>query len=49
VISVYLTSISHPSSFIGVKAAQILIDGIADPDVRFKQTIAIEPVVIERS
>jgi GntR family transcriptional regulator, arabinose operon transcriptional repressor len=47
--SIDLTSISHPSAFIGVKAAQILIDGIADPDVRFKQTIAIEPVVIERS
>ena len=44
-----LTSIAHPSSFIGARAAQILIDGISSPEVRFKNVITIDPVVVERS
>ena len=44
-----LTSISHPSDFIGARSAQILIDEITAPGVRFKDMIAIEPIVRERS
>ncbi|MDP3180028.1 MAG: substrate-binding domain-containing protein [Spirochaetaceae bacterium] len=44
-----LTSISHPSAFIGDRSAQILIDGMASPDVRFKNMISIDPVVVERA
>jgi GntR family transcriptional regulator of arabinose operon len=44
-----LTSISHPSDFIGAKSAQILIDGIASPDVHFKNMIIIDPVIVERT
>jgi GntR family transcriptional regulator, arabinose operon transcriptional repressor len=44
-----LSSISHPSAFIGVKAAQILMDGIAAGEPRVKNMISIEPEIIERS
>jgi GntR family transcriptional regulator of arabinose operon len=44
-----LTSISHPSDFIGMKSAQILIDGISSPQVRFKSRITVDPVVVERT
>ncbi len=44
-----LSSISHPSSFIGERAAQILVDGIANPGLRFKNVITIDPVVVERT
>jgi GntR family transcriptional regulator, arabinose operon transcriptional repressor len=43
-----LTSISHPSSFIGGKAAQILIDGMTNPELRFREAAVIEPSVVER-
>jgi GntR family transcriptional regulator, arabinose operon transcriptional repressor len=44
-----LTSIAHPSAFIGSRSAQILIEGISSPDVRFKSMITIDPVIVERS
>jgi GntR family transcriptional regulator, arabinose operon transcriptional repressor len=44
-----LTSIDHPDQFIGEKAAQILLDGVITPNVHYRSTISIDPVVVERS
>jgi GntR family transcriptional regulator of arabinose operon len=44
-----LTSIDHPNQFIGEKAAQILLDGVITPNVHYRSTISIDPVVVERS
>lgn len=43
-----LTSISHPSPFIGAKPAQLLMDAIAAPGLSFKSAITIDPVMVER-
>lgn len=45
---IFLTSIDHPNEFIGEKAAQILLDGVITPKVRYRSTISIDPVVMER-
>jgi DNA-binding LacI/PurR family transcriptional regulator len=44
-----LTSIAHPSAFIGARAARMLIDGIAAPELRFREMTVIEPIVVERT
>jgi len=44
-----LTSIDHPDQFIGEKAAQILLDGVIAPNIRYRGIISIDPVVVERS
>jgi GntR family transcriptional regulator, arabinose operon transcriptional repressor len=43
-----LTSIAHPSAFIGARAAQMLMDGMASGETRYKEVIDIEPEIIER-
>ncbi len=44
-----LTSVDHPSFEIGEKAANILLDKIFHPEVRFVTRTIITPVLVERS
>ncbi len=44
-----LTSIDHPSKFIGEKAAEMLLEAHDPRGVRFRNSIVIDPSIVERS
>ncbi len=44
-----LTSVDHPSFQIGEKAANILLDKIFHPEVRFVTRTVITPTLVERN
>jgi GntR family transcriptional regulator of arabinose operon len=44
-----LTSVDHPSFEIGVKAANILLDKIFHPEIRFVTHTIVTPTLVERS
>jgi len=46
---VSLTSVDHPSFLIGEKAAEIILDKIFHPEVRFVTQTVITPSLVERS
>jgi GntR family transcriptional regulator of arabinose operon len=46
---VSLTSVHHPSFLIGEKAAEILLDKIFHPEVRFVTQTIITPTLVERN